>query len=291
MGRRSGAESGGQPASPGRSPRAAKYLYFLPLGLALLAGAVALSRNVTNRDGSADKSGKSPGAADESAGPRISGRLLFGTRTSDLKGKSARFEGTAVGAPGDDPRRYIAGSPQSPQRAIWQFDELPESLTSPEGDVVSARFTCALHPLHDAPDIAVVTIRAVTHNCPLTPPGQGEGEWRWADQRGLRKYREAVKEYRARGIDLTHAQPGTAGWAAVNELAERFGYYATQLPGVIDLAPTNVNLPAGLFRNALKHEPDSSRAPLSIYVKCETSGYLVGVAEPDFYLEVPSATR
>jgi len=55
-----------------------------------------------------------------------------------------------------------------------------------------------------------------------------------------------------------------------------------------------VEIPAGLFRNALQGTPGKFRDPkdgvekpvprLSIYVKCESPGQLLGMAEPDLYL-------
>jgi hypothetical protein len=257
----------------------------IPLCLVLLAVGVVLSRNYLHRRDATNPESNSPRAPTPPGGGRIAGRLLFGSRGE------TPFQGTVVGEPGDANRRYITGSPDSPQRAIWQFDELPPSLMSPEGDAVSARFTCSLYRLANAPDLAVVTIRIVSHNCPQTPPGEGEGEWRWADREAQLDYRRALNEYQAKGIDLHDAQPGAAGWRAVNELAERFGYYQTRLPGVIDRVETSVNLPAGLFRNALKQEAESNRAPVSVYVKCETIGFLLGVAEPDLYLEDPAVKR
>ena len=62
------------------------------------------------------------------------------------------------------------------------------------------------------------------------------------------------------------------------------------MPKVPELKEVGVNLPAGLFRNALRNprkvgadgKPD--RPLVSIYVKCETAGLLIGVLESDLCL-------
>ena len=56
----------------------------------------------------------------------------------------------------------------------------------------------------------------------------------------------------------------------------------------------SIEIPAGLFRNALQGDPGAVKDPrtgaevpfprVSVYVKCETPGQLLGMAEPDLYL-------
>ncbi len=93
------------------------------------------------------------------------------------------------------------------------------------------------------------------------------------------------------------ARPDTPVWKAVNALAEEFGYFEISGKEVFDYQVMGVEVPAGLFRNALKTAPpkDAAGNPLprlSVFVKCESDGQLLGAAEPDLYLlrnEMPYA--
>jgi hypothetical protein len=95
------------------------------------------------------------------------------------------------------------------------------------------------------------------------------------------------------------ARPGTPGWAEVNKLTEEFGYYEIKGKEVFDYQVMSVEIPAGLVRNALANPPGKGEAGkplplLSVYVKCESEGQLLGAAEPDLYLlqnEMPYAVN
>ncbi len=233
-----------------------------------------------------------PPKSDKASGDvRVSGQLQFKSRKVD-------FEGTNVGQE-NDPRKYIAGHPDSPQRAIWNFDKVPKSLTSAPGDVVPVKLTCTTFPLtKQAGPSAQVLIRAVSHNCPQAPPTQQQkGEWQWADNTvGPNgkvpgdQYEQDLVGYRDKKIHPESARPDAEDWKAANALAEKYGYYEVRLPKVLDLVETNIDLPSGLFRNALKNDPElgadgkPKRARVSIYVKCKTTNLLIGMAEPDLYL-------
>jgi hypothetical protein len=143
----------------------------------------------------------------------------------------------------------------------------------------------------NATAVAVVAVRVVSNGCPQTPPDRNDkGEWHWADAEARRSYSKSLADYHTKGIDPRNAKPGTEGWRAVNQLAEDYGYYEVRLPAVSDLTETNVDLPVGLFRNALKHKPEGDasgklkRPLVSIYLKCETEGFLLGVIETDLSL-------
>jgi hypothetical protein len=238
-----------------------------------------------------------PNAPKEAGEVRVRGQLQFKSRKVD-------FDGTSVGREGD-PRRYIAGHPDSPQRGIWQFETLPKSLTTAPGDVVKARFKCSHFVLQDVGTEAQVVIRVVTHTRPQAPPDrQQKGEWQWADntvgpkgRTPREQYQDDVAAYRARMIDPADAEPGTEGWKAANELAEKYGYYEVRLPKVFDLQETTFDLPAGLFRNATKNAPKAGpdgtrkRPLVSVYVGCETAGLLLGMCETDLYLVERTAAK
>jgi hypothetical protein len=229
---------------------------------------------------------------------KVKGQLQFKSRKPD-------FDGTELGDE-TDPRKYIAGDPVSPQRAIWHFDKFPKGLPTAHNDAVPARLTCSIFRLaRTAPDEVEVVVRAVSHRCPQEPPNaQQKGEWQWAGPaaakgRALREqYEEAVAAYKARKLDPGSAKPATDDWKATNDLAETYGYYEVRVRKVRDLVETDFVLPAGLFRNALKTDPEPDgdgkpkRPRVSVYVKCETPGLLLGVMESDLYLvENPPARK
>lgn len=220
----------------------------------------------------------------------------------EFRSRTAQFEGTNVGREFDY-RRYIAGHPDSPQRAVWHFDEIPSGMLSPSGDWIPVEFTFDVFKMTKGEENkgVLVSFRCVTHNCPQMPPRQEQrGEWQWADQQpdasgktAEQRYREAVEAFQKEGKNPIGAQPGQPGWEAVNQLAEEFGFYEIRGKEVFDYAVMGVTIPAGLFRNAMKGDPpveklpdgtERSRPRFSIYVKCESGGQLLGMAEPDLYL-------
>ncbi len=220
----------------------------------------------------------------------------------EFKSRSAQFEGTNVGREFDY-RRYIAGHPDSPQRAVWNFNDIPSSMLSPPGDWVPVEFTFDVFKMTKGEENkgVLVSFRCVTHHCPQVPPRQGQGgEWQWADQQPdasgktpEQRYRERVEALQKEGKNPIGAQPGQPGWEAVNQLAEEFGFYEIKGKEVFDYAVMGITIPAGLFRNAMKGEPPVEKGPdgverprprFSIYVKCESGGQLLGMAEPDLYL-------
>jgi hypothetical protein len=223
--------------------------------------------------------------ADELKEPKVvNGQLEF-------KSRRAAFDGIDVGLVGDT-RKYIAGEPDSPQRAIWHFEKFPKSLTMAQGDIVSTKLRCSqFHLVKAVAPGAGIVVRVVSHTCPQVPPDlQQKGEWQWAgkDAKALKEqYEKELAAYQARKIDPARAD--MEGWKATNALAEKYGYYEIRLPNVLDLVKTDIDLPAGLFRNALKKDREvgadrkPKRALVSVYVKCDTPGLLVGMEEGDCY--------
>ena len=185
---------------------------------------------------------------------RIDGALQFQSR-------AAAFTGTDVGRAGNV-RKYISGHPNSPQRAVWGFDALPPGVKSAPGDVVPAKLTCSIFRVgKNTPPGVQVTVRVVSHTCPQVPD-QLRAEWKWvgdkadAQKKTLKEqYDEEVAAYRAKKVDPGAEKPDAASWKAANELAEKYGYYEVTVPKVFDFAEATIDLPAGLLRNALKHEP------------------------------------
>lgn len=221
------------------------------------------------------------------------GKLDFKSIIGSQRVENKEFEGTNVGREFDY-RRYVAGSPESPQRAIWRFSELPADLAHPAGDRIPVEFTFDVFKLTKGEQNrgVLVKFQFVTHNAPLQQPKKGEAEWDWADPAKKEEYNRRVEEFKARGVDPTRqdvARPGTPAWEALNQLTEEFGYYEIRGKEVFDYQVMSVEIPAGLVRNALKGDPGKDRAgnprpQLSVYVKCESEGQLLGAAEPDLYL-------
>lgn len=215
----------------------------------------------------------------------------------DFKSRKADFEGTNVGREFDY-RKYIAGHETSPQRAIWHFANIPAEMTTAQGDRVPAEFTFDIYKMTKGEQNrgVFVTFRAVTHQAAQRPPTAKDtnGEWHWQDEEREKEYLKAVKELQDRGINPIGAAPGTEAWAEANRLAEKFGFFELRNKEVFDYSVMGIELPAGLFRNARAGEPpivedkkDGTKRPsprLSIYVKCESSGQMLGMAEPDLYL-------
>ena len=221
----------------------------------------------------------------------VRGKLEFKSRKLD-------FKGTNVGREFDY-RRYITGHEKSPERAIWHFTKLPSDLAHPAGDRVPVEFTFDIYHLTKGEQNrgAIVTFRFVTHQAPQQPPRPDQGgEWQWHDSVKDKEeaYKNEVKKLQAEGTNPETARPGDLkAWGEVNRLAEEYGFYELRGKEVFDYTVMGVEVPAGLFRNALKGDPgrfkdkDGVEKPaprLSVYVKCETPGQLLGMAEPDLYL-------
>lgn len=254
------------------------YASLMTLVLAALTGLSLVLINTTKFDEKAEE---------ETAKARvpIRGKLEFKSRRVD-------FEGTNVGREFDY-RRYIAGHEWSPQRAVWNFDAVPASIANAPGDWVPIEFTFDVYRMTkgDENKGVYVTFRFVTHNCPqVAPKVEQKGEWQWENQ-------DQKKDYDAELAKLPKgaaaARPGTPGWAEMNRLAEKYGFYEVTGKEVFDYQVMGVEVPAGLFKNALQGDPgketdrlgkERPRPRVSIYVKCESGGQLLGMAEPDLYL-------
>lgn len=221
----------------------------------------------------------------------------------EFKSRKADFEGTNVGREFDY-RKYIYGHELSPQRGVWTFTDIPANLATAEGDQVPLEFTFDIFKLTKGEQNrgVLVNFRLVTHHAPQHPPtgpvATSGGEWLWDDEKRFAEYEQAVKDLDASGIKIYGARPGTKAWTEVNKLAEEFGIFELRGKEVYDYTVMGIAVPAGLFRNALKDNPPKIKvrdkltgveteqtAPrLSIYVKCESGGQLLGMAEPDLYL-------
>lgn len=233
-------------------------------------------------------------ASDETYKARvpIRGKLEF-------KSRKKEFEGTNVGREFDY-RKYIIGHKESPQRAVWSFTEIPTSLTATEGNKVPIEFTFDIFKLTKGEQNhgAIVNFTIVTHHAPQRPPSQNEGgDWFWKDERRGEEYKKEVERLREEGVNVYSARPGTPSWPKVNDLAEKYGIFELRGKEVFDYTVMGIEVPTGIFKNALQDNPQPIMVRdgqgverpqpgprLSIYVKCESGGQLLGMAEPDLYL-------
>lgn len=215
------------------------------------------------------------------------GKLEFKSIVGHQRNDKKEFEGTNVGREFDY-RKYIAGAGYSPQRAIWHFATVPSSMASAPGDRVPVEFTFDIFKLTKGEQNKGVITKFVfvTHNVPLKQPQRDteNGEWRWENEERRRAYDKRALELGGPDrLNQAVARPGTDGWTAVNQLAEEFGYYEINGKEVFDYQVMGVEVPAGLFRNALQGNPGAAPR-FSVYVKCESEGQQLGAAEPDLYL-------
>jgi ABC-type transport system involved in multi-copper enzyme maturation permease subunit len=223
----------------------------------------------------------------------VRGKLAFASRKAD-------FAGTNVGREFDY-RKYVAGDPSSPQRALWAFDRIPTAFVSGDRTFVPLEFTFDIFRMTKGVENRGVdlTIRVTTAAARQVPPSeQGVGSWHWADEERGRQYAEAARAAvrQLQGLSATadvnpeavfrFAEPGSKEWDALNKLTEEFGYYEIAGKEIFDYHPESVNLPVGLFKNAAKSEAQVQAGvpALTVSVKCQTGGQMLGVAEGDLYL-------
>jgi hypothetical protein len=242
------------------------------------------------------------------------GKMEFRSIVAADRSEKKEFSGTNVGREFDY-RRYITGSVNSPQRIIWKFASVPAELASMKGDKVTVEFTFDIFKMTKGVQNkgAEVTFQFVTNAVALKQPLRSEvsddrdvrTEWKWLSKEKFDAYNAKVAAYEARNIkplDQTQARPPVGDekaapeWEAVNQLAEEFGYYELRNKEVFDYQVMRIEVPAGLFRNALANTPDKDPAlpRLSVYAKCESEGQMLGAAEPDLYLlqnEIPFAVN
>ncbi|MFO0799039.1 MAG: hypothetical protein U0804_16345 [Gemmataceae bacterium] len=256
------------------------YTALMTLALAALTAFSLLMLNTATID---------PKAEAETATARVPvrGALRFGSKKLD-------FEGTNVGREFEY-RKYIAGDPLSPQRGIWEFGDVPGALPRAAKDAVRCEFTFDVFKLTKGEENKGVfaTFRVVTHACPQLPPKDNSGEWEWADKDAYARYKADLDAVRKAGRNPEGAPPDTDGWKAANELAEKYGFYEIRNREAFDYAVGYVDIPAGLFRNAQQGNPPPVTDPtgkqvpgprVSVQVKCESRGQLLGMAQPDLYL-------
>jgi hypothetical protein len=268
--------------------RFAGFMFVLTLGLIFMVVAGLLFISTTSIDEAAKK---------ETYLARVPVRAGL-----EFRSRKADFVGTLVGKEFEY-RKYIGGDPTSPQRAIWNFPNVPSSLAS-ETKGVKCEFTFDIFRLTKGEENkgVFVTVTFATHACPQVPPTEArDGYWKWEDRAKEDEYRlEAVKLLTeatgkeqnvdsVRGV-LGGAKPNTKEWAIADQLAEKYGFFEVPSEEVYDFHPKAVLVPAGIFKNAragtvgIDERTKKDLPRLQVFVKCESRSQMLGMAAGDLYL-------
>ncbi|MGL6073190.1 MAG: ABC transporter permease [Fimbriiglobus sp.] len=220
----------------------------------------------------------------------VRGSLGFASRKSD-------FQGTNVGREFDY-RKYIAGDSASPQRAIWSYKSIPTGLTTGR-EFVPCEMSFDIFRMTKGQENRGVDllIRVYTQAALQVPPvEQAVGAWRWADPELEKKYedeaKDVVRKLRNLGPNddvnpasvFRFAEPGKPEWEALNKLTEKYGFFEISGKEIFDYHTESVNIPVGIFKNAVATATDPEKPALQISVKCQTGGQMLGMAEGDLYI-------
>lgn len=177
-----------------------------------------------------------------------------------------------VGAPREwTYRRYIAGG--SGAEAVWAIREMPGRLE--ERKSVPCEFEFDIFRVKKGEEGKGV-------RCTMT-----FATWRWAPGRKV-EYDRELTQARAAGTPLPEVY---------DRLAEKYGFFETHQE-VFDHQSFIVEVPAGLFRNALGNDParqselqmlaqvsgEKVPPPVSVRVMCEQPTQFLGMARHDLYL-------
>jgi ABC-type transport system involved in multi-copper enzyme maturation permease subunit len=224
----------------------------------------------------------------------------------DLRFEGAQgFKGDSVGREWEY-RRYIAGGPGSPHRAVWSFRDPPGGLASRNKNI-RCEFTFDIFRTSKG-----------------RPEDEGKGvfatlqfhSWQWnpADGSALERYRKELEQMRTQPNlenELAQKYPDYAKsldaqvqdreispaerreFLIKNDLAEKYGYYDIPSKTVYDYHTMFVFVPPGLFKKSLDGadkrpadvtNPGTKVAPVEVRVKCESPSQYLGMAKYDLYL-------
>lgn len=180
-------------------------------------------------------------------------------------GAKGRFQGELVGREWEY-RRYIAGGPSSPQRAIWYFRELPSRLA--ERPFVPCEFAFDVFRTNKGVENKGVFCTFIFQTRNWSPEAHADYE----------REREQARGRSPGGDDETD-----------HRLAKKYGYFEYRSKEIADFHSFRIDVPVGLFENAAQgSESQPSRrekAPaFAVILKCESPSQFVGVAKRDLYL-------
>jgi ABC-type transport system involved in multi-copper enzyme maturation permease subunit len=243
------------------------YVLLITLALIVVVGASVLMILSSNID---------PAAREESMKARVPvyGVLDFLKERQGANKQLERqaFAGIDVGREYSY-RKYIAGHSEGSHRAIWNFLDAGDLKPLAAREAVTMEFAFDVYRTTKGEENKGVSCSfdVVT--------------WKW-DPALEDEYNKAIGG--ARSAKLTETQR----WKTANEVAEKFGRFEFNGVQVYDYHTNRLDLPPGLFKNALngtmgKDSPlQSSQGPALIQIKarCTTPSQLVGVAPLDLYL-------
>ncbi len=209
-------------------------------------------------------------------------------------------EGTNVGREFEY-RKYIGGSPDTRERAVWSYDSIPGNLTRSDRDSVPLEYTFDIFRLTKGDENrgVDVNIRVCAWQTGQYPsPTKGDGIWRWTDPAKQKQYEDERAQINDNlkankygpGYDstLNYARPGTPTWKLVSDLAKKYGFYEVPSVEVYDFRTGSVPIPVGVFQAAAEGDPKNSEGEviprLQVYIKCLSHGQMLGMAEADLYL-------
>jgi hypothetical protein len=209
--------------------------------------------------------GVDPEAANESLKARepLYGDLVFVNTTSERKGDSVGREW--------DYRGYItAQTPgQKQQMAVWTFPAVSRGVA--DRDRVRCEFAFDVYRTTKGKENRGVSCNFFFRT------------WKFARGSEDEYYRQREKR-----LDAERKKGGgRSEWDIDNELAEEFGYYEVRSKDITDYHTQTLELPGGLFRNALDGGNGAGRAHArTAEVRCETATQYVGMARYDLYLRL-----
>jgi ABC-type transport system involved in multi-copper enzyme maturation permease subunit len=184
---------------------------------------------------------------------------------------SDRSKATNVGREWDY-RSYITAVPQNqpPQYAVWEFTSVPSSLANRK--TVRCEFTFDIYRTTKGFENRGVSC-----------------EFQFQTANFDKTQRD---KYNSARTDL-QKQPNRPTDSEIDDrLAEEFGYYMVPAKDITDYHTLYLDVPAGLFRNALKRQPTARSAteetppPLQVRVRCRSQTQYVGMAKYDLYWRI-----
>lgn len=228
----------------------------------------------------------------------VFGRLVF------QDDRNRTFKGVSVGREWEY-RNYIYGGANSTNRAAYIYTDLPPDL--------------AARPLARIPcEFSFDIFRTLS-----LKSEQGKGvlcsfffqTWQWESQQRPAYDQARAEALRASSGGDARAQierltqqivgrkptdaeiqafvadkaPDALQWLIDDLLAEKFGFYHVPSKVIIDYMTQSVDIPSGLFKNALAGNPppgpEGETAPrFGVLLKCDSGGQYLGFAKYDFYL-------
>jgi ABC-type transport system involved in multi-copper enzyme maturation permease subunit len=171
-----------------------------------------------------------------------------------------------------DYRSYITAGPrnQPPQFAVWDFPSIPGALANRK--TVRCEFTFDIYRTTKGFENRGVSC-----------------EFQFQTAHFDKAQQDKYNQERA---SLQKQSPRPSDAEIDNQLAEQFGYYIVAAKDITDYHTQYIDVPVGLFRNALQGQTATRSAkgeptpPLQVRVRCRSQTQYVGMAKYDFYWRI-----